>query len=314
MLYANDGAASVSCLKRRKRVPVILVWYDSFENVVERPPSRREWVDFLRYRNVIDADAVLAVSDTLVGMAKTLRSESNSVFYMPTGVDTAYFDPTHWDPSPVRRRYGIPDGDIVVGYIGRIGLGSHGNFAGLPLVEAAAKVAAAPEGERVKYLVVGFGDGLPVFKRRVEALRLTDRFRFTGYVPHDEVPGHLAAVDICVDTLDDLFLSYARNETKMKEYLSMGKAIVATGIGENVKDLDHGRAGMLAESSPSSITECLLRLAGDAGLRERLGRAARARAESVYDWSVVARVLQRVLGDIHGRVVNRRFMGHRVPR
>jgi glycosyltransferase involved in cell wall biosynthesis len=45
---------------------------------------------------------------------------------------------------------------------------------------------------------------------------------------------------------------------------------------------------LVAASNPAQLREALVRLMGDAQLRERLGAAARARVEAHFTWPIVA--------------------------
>ena len=291
LLYGNDGIADVALLKRVRRVPAVLVWYDAYRDYVSDPPPRRRVVDRMRYRNVREADLVLGVSDLLVDMARRLQGREDGAVYMPTGVDTTLFDPARHDGAAARRRLGLPESSIVVGYLGRVGLPRTATFAGQPLLEASPLVRAD-----VRYLVVAWGERMPEFRDFAGRLPTRDRFVFAPFVPHGEVPSYLAACDVLVDTLDDLFLSRARNETKMKEYLAMGRPIVATAVGENLKDLDDGRAGILVPpGDPAAIARAIDELASAPERRRELGRRARARALERYDWRVVAGGVRRAL-------------------
>ncbi len=284
VLYANDGLIDLRRFSKAKR---LLYWYDAPDDWRLRPPQRR-WSDYnlwLRYQNVLHADYVFAVSAIQLEIARELRrGREETVAYMPVGVDCNAFDPSRFDGTKERIRLGIPTDAIVVGYLGYIGI-LGGRYAGLPLVEAARELACD---ERIHFLVVGFGPGLSVFRSEVAKLGLSERFTFTGFVEDHEVPLALAAMDIAVDTLDVGFHSLARSETKLKQYMAMGKTCVATAIGENVVDLDNGRCGILVEPTSESLAAGVKRAAADEKLRVELGMLVRRRAVEHYEWKRLA--------------------------
>src|SRR5262249_3170465 len=160
-------------------------------------------------------DYVFAVSQTQVEVARHLRpGKEDSVVYLPVGVDCCTFNPTKADPERVRRDFALPQ-KTIIGYLGFLGMWG-GRFAGQPLVEIAPALLrrhAAP------FLIVGSGPALPVFKQYVADLGVEANFTFTGFVPDDVLPSCLAAMDICIDTLDEGFHSLARSETKLKQYM-----------------------------------------------------------------------------------------------
>ncbi|MEW6157058.1 MAG: glycosyltransferase [Verrucomicrobiota bacterium] len=287
VLYGNDGMADL----RRWRARSILYWYDCPWNWAERPPRIKQWVQWLRYQNVRHANFVFAVSHIQVEVARRLRpGREASVHYLPVGVDCERFDPNRANPARVRERFRLP-AKTVVGYLGYLGTWE-GRFAGELLVEIAPELARQTE---VHFLIVGAGPALPLFQERVRELNLTDRFTFTGFVEEDWVPDCIAAMDLCIDTLEPGFHSQARSETKLKQYMAMARACVATAIGENCVDLDHGKCGVLVLPGPAPLLQGIGSLCSQPEFRRRLGEAARERAKTVYDWRIVAAKMLQTL-------------------
>jgi glycosyltransferase involved in cell wall biosynthesis len=288
VLYANDGCADLQAWRRGRQT--LLYWYDAPADWSRNPPQR--WVDRLRCRNVVTADHVFAVSATQVELGRRLRpGREAGVHYLPVGVDCAVFDPRQARPDRVREKYRLPQGPII-GYLGYLA-SWEGKFAGQPLAEVSPGVASRSSAH---FLIVGFGPALETFRARVADLGVADRFTFTGYVPDDWLPDCLAAMDICVDTLEPGFHSEARSETKLKQYMAMGRACVATDIGENRTDLDEGRAGVLVAPGNDGLLEGLLTLSRAPEQRRQLGEAARQRAEQIYDWPKLAERLAHAAG------------------
>ena len=288
VLYGNDGAADMS----KWRAKSLVYWYDAPRDWSRKRPKPWEPLQWLRYRNVIAADYLFAVSNVQTEVARRLRpGREDSVFYLPVGVNCSVFDPQRARPDRIRERFRLPD-RIVVGYLGYIGHWQ-GKVAGQPLIDIAPDLIAEHD---VHFLFVGFGPGLSELKRRVKELGLENRFTFTGRVEDEILPSCIAAMDICVDTLEEGFHSEARSETKLKQYMALGRACVATAVGENVVDLDHGRCGRLAKPGSRDLLQAVASLCENSNVRSELGRAARSRAERVYDWQHLARRVATALG------------------
>jgi glycosyltransferase involved in cell wall biosynthesis len=288
LLYANDGLADL----RLWRARTILYWYDAPWDWSARPPRFAQWHHWLRCQNVRHADWVFAVSSTQVEMARRLRpGREASVVYLPVGVDCRTFDTAGADAGQVKRQFGLPD-KVIVGYLGYLTSWA-GRFAGEQLAEIAPHLSQTHD---VHFLVVGFGPALAKFQARVAELGVANRFTFTGYVPDALLPSCVAAMDVCLDILEEGFHSLARSETKLKQYLAMGRACVATAIGENVVDLDGGRCGVLARPGAEGLLEGVRQLVGNPDRRVQLGTAARERAVAVYDWPRLAERLVAALG------------------
>lgn len=288
VLYGNDGLANLKHWRAKK----VLYWYDAPRDWSKEPPRRHRFVHWLRYRNLLAADYVFAVSHVQVEVASRLRrGREDSVIYLPVGVDCRTFDPGTANRERVRQKYQLPS-KTIIGYLGYLGLWE-GRFAGEPMVEIAPELLKQHDAH---FLIVGFGPALGVFKRRVEQAGLSSHFTFTGYVPDEWVPDCLAAMDICIDTLEKGFHSEARSETKLKQYMAMGRAAVATAIGENCIDLQDGECGVLVEPESAGLLRGVLELCKQPERRARLGIAARQRAVEVYDWPVLAARMATSLG------------------
>ena len=288
LLYCNDGAADLAHWKGRRAI----YWYDAPADWSQSPPRRRDWIQYLRCENIRRAEDVFVVSAAQVRVARALRpGREASVHYLPVGVDCRVFDPLKADPERVRAQFSLPRGKTIVGYLGYLGV-YQGRFAGEILLDIAAELVQRAD---VHFLVVGFGPALQLWKDRVAQLGLSAQFSFTAYVADELVPHCIAAMDICIDTLEQGFHSEARSETKLKQYMAMGRACVATAIGENCVDLDGGRCGVLAQPGAGEVLKGVLSVCGKPEVRAELGRAARARAELVYDWRVLGAKMAAVL-------------------
>ncbi len=101
-----------------------------------------------------------------------------------------------------------------------------------------------------------------------------------GFVPHDRLLGlyERAAVVVCPSRREGFGVACA-------EAMAAGRPVVASAVG-GLRDLVvDGETGLLVPpGDPVALRAALARLLGDAGLRERLGRAARERARTELSW------------------------------
>ena len=134
----------------------------------------------------------------------------------PTGVDPELFR-TAPDRDAARRRLGL-DGQFVVGWIG--------SFRRFHALEQAVDAVAGLDGTTL--LLVGDGPE----RARVERLARERgvAVRCTGTVPHDEIPEHLAAMDVAL-VLASSERAFHYSPLKLAEYLAAGLAVVAPRAG-----------------------------------------------------------------------------------
>ena len=165
------------------------------------------------------------------------------------------------DPA-VRARFGLQPGDFVVGKIARLfKLKGHDDL-----------FAVAPELVRrcpqIKFLLVGDGEWRGRFENLAKSAGLERHFIFTGLVPPAEMPPLVGIMDALVH------LSLREGLPRaLPQALAAAKPVVACdcdGAGEVCLD---GRTGFLVQPGDlTGLKNRLLQLAGDAALREKLGR------------------------------------------
>ncbi|MDX1952940.1 MAG: glycosyltransferase [Verrucomicrobiota bacterium] len=287
VLYGNDGVARLPAT-----LASIVYWMDAPADWSARPPAQMDIVQRNRYENIRHCRYLFAVSQTQLRVGKALRPAPRVTEYLPVGVDCARFNPNLPGVITQSENFRKP-GKIMIGYLGYLGK-RDGRIAGEPILEIAPALSAK---HPVHFLIVGHGPAARDWEQRAHAMGLADQFTFTGFIADDLVPAAIAAMDICVDTLEPGFHSEARSETKLKQYMAMGRACVATAIGENVIDLEDGNAGILTQPAAASLLQGVEQLVENSWLRGELGAKARIRAEGVYNWPVLARKMVKTVLD-----------------
>ncbi len=162
----------------------------------------------------------------------------------------------------------------------------------LHLVAALARLHEAGEH---RFGAVLIGDG-PERAAAERAARGVPGVVFTGAVPHANMPGWLVAADIGVAPFDHLKhaplrLGFYWSPLKIFEYMASGLPVVAPALPRLRRLVEHGREGWLYDPvDPRALDRAIVEL-GDAALRERMGRAARARVASDFSWDAHCRAL-----------------------
>jgi glycosyltransferase involved in cell wall biosynthesis len=185
------------------------------------------------------------------------------------------------DPA-FRARLGIAPEDFVVGKIARLfKLKGHEDL----LVAAPELVRRLPS---VKFLLVGDG----VWRQRLEdwarRLGLSNRFVFAGLVPPEEVPLYIGIMDVLIHL--------SRREglaRSLPQALAAGKPVVAwdcDGAREVCRDGETGF--LLAPGDLGALTDRVVRLARDSGLRQRLGQRGRELVSASFS-------LERMVESLH---------------
>ena len=207
-------------------------------------------------------------------------------FFPVTGVSQEDLGP------PVRPRR--PDGVLRVLTTGRLVPFKRFDFA----IRAFGRFLSENPGTESLFEIVGEGPEGPRLERLVKDLALGDRVRFIGWLSRNDV---LAKMQEC-----DIFLFPSLREgggIVLIEAMACGKPVICldtAGPGFHIQD---GWGIKVEPRSPeyviAGLARALGRLAGDAGLRERLGAAARMRMEEYYVWDRLGERLR----DIYARAM-----------
>jgi len=263
----------------------------------------KNWAHPLRFESVTDEieRCVLAHADLVVGNAEAFRSELVSkgveekrILIVPNGVDPERFTPSISGKN-VRQSLGIEEGEIIVSFIGSFGPwhGAETLAMTIPMVTAKNK--------RIRYLFIGRGVRLESVRKIVFMSGTSDRVIFTGFVDRDIVPEYLAASDILVSPQvpNPDGTPFFGSPTKLFEYMSMGKAIVASDLDQIGVLLSHEEDAILVPPGDANkLAEAILSLSEDSNLRKRLGDQARKVAMNKYSWdSHVRSILDYVIGN-----------------
>lgn len=175
------------------------------------------------------------------------------------------------------------DGPLRVVCVGRL-VPEKGQIV---LVEAIAELRR--RGVDAQLVLIGDGPARATIEQAVAAHGLTGAVQLTGAQGHPEVLRLVAGGDVfCL-------ASFAEGvPVSLMEAMALGLPVVSTrimGIPELVAD---GETGVLvAPGNSDELVAALERLAVDAALRERLGRAGQARVTADYD---LARESERLHG------------------
>lgn len=221
----------------------------------------------LRRIRLVEEALVRAVDDVIVVSEEDRARLGGRGILVPHGVDVASYRGQRID---LRARHGLGPGPVVF---------FHGTLHYAPNTEAVRFLAdrlapALPEGATI--LCAGMG---------APEAYASARLRFAG--PVDDLAAYIQSADLCVCPLE------AGGGTRMKllEYFAAGQAVVSTPLGAEGLAVRHEEHLLLAE--PDTFVAEVLRALGDAALRARLGRAARAYA-GARDWAEVTRAYRAV--------------------
>lgn len=212
------------------------------------------------------ADLVGCVSEEVAEVVASWGVPDHRILVLPCTADTQRFH-TDISGAAVRERYGLSDAPVV-GWVG-----SFRGFHAVDLLLEAVE-AVQPQLGNARLLLVG--DGAQRSSVMDRAVDLGIDAVFTGAVPHDEIPEHLAAMDVAVVTAREAE-TFHYSPLKLREYMASGRAIIAPRVGDVARTLTHGEDGLLYQPGDvEGFGQAITRFVGDHRLRQQLGYRAHA--------------------------------------
>ena len=177
------------------------------------------------------ADAVVAISETMVAELAQRGVDTNRVAIVPNGVDDALLT-EHQGPHRARRALGVGmDGAFIVGSVSAVV-----DYEGFDvLLRAAALIIEDPAApallrERLHVLIAGDGTAAPGLRALAAELGIADRVLMPGRVPRHAARDWVQALDaVAIPRLD---LEVARTVTPQKpvEALALGRPVIISDL------------------------------------------------------------------------------------
>ena len=224
-----------------------------------------------------------------VAAAQGARRPRRPTFAVHPGVEPAP-DPDGAQTSALRAELGVPAGRAVVGIVGRLvpWKGQH------RFLEALASLRRS--GRDVHGVVVGSNayDVAPGYDERLRAMAeepdLRGAVTFTGQV--GSAAPYMRMLDVMVSASDREPFGLV-----IMEAMALGVPVVAVDDAGPREMIESGRSGLLVEPNrPDALAAAVGRLLDDAGLREEMVEAGRARVAESF-------TLERMVDEMQAKLL-----------
>ena len=245
------------------------------------------WAHLLELR--IDQMADVIVTSSQHGallLERDFNCSVRRVQPLPDCVNPDFFRPAVLDAHGVaacKAALGIPADRPVVAYLGLLT-----DYQGLPYLLQAAQILQQ-RGVDAHFLIMGFPN-VSRYRQMAADLGIADRVTFTGKVPYEETPAHLALGDVAVAPK----LSATEGCGKILNYMAMALPTVSFDTPVSREYL--GSLGVYAgrTGSPLALADEIAGLLNDPQRRTELGRKLRERAIRHFSWERAGRRLLNV--------------------
>ena len=211
--------------------------------------------------------------------ANTLGKDCKAPVIIPMGSDYAVFS----SGNPRLHRAALNSDTLVLLFVGRL-------VEKKGVVDLIRAVHLLPDDLKHKSELWIIGDGTE--RDSLEALTcrygLSDRVKFHGRIPNQDLADYYAAADIFIaPSIVD-----ARGDTEgqgviLLEAMASGTAVISTQTGGISEVITHLETGLLIPAGqPEGLKSAIERLITNPELRQALAKAGQSRAR-LYDWSII---------------------------
>ncbi len=277
--YVYPDGLAATMLGAALRKPVVVSARGSDINVFPQLKTIRPMIR----RVLTQADAVIAVAQSLKDNMLDLGCPSEKITVLGNGVD-----PVKFKPQPVffaRQTLGLPaDRPIVLG-VGNLSEGKGFHI----LVEAVARLRShRPD---VLLLLVGEGPYRSVLEKQIRELGISDNVRLIGSQPHDRLALWYSAANVfCLPS------SKEGCPNVVLEAMACGLPVIATRVGDVPESLVSPAMGTLVERTAEAFERGIAEALRRSWDHDRIVAHARSR-----DWSSVATKILNIYSEVMAR-------------
>lgn len=270
--FYPDGVAA-AYLARALKKPLTITARGTDLNLIPSYPTPRRLI----IEAAEQADGLITVCQALKDELVKLGIADNRVEVLRNGVDLELFQPR--DRAAAQRKFGV-SGKLLLS-VGHL-IERKGHYL---IIEALRQIPDAT------LLIAGTGPDGAALRSQTESLGLTDRVRFLGAIPHQEMSELYSAADVLV-----LASSREGWANVLLETMASGTPAAATNVWGAPEIITDPAAGaLIQERTPDSIAQTILGVLQDPPPRE----ATRAHAE-LFSWQATSQgqydLFQSILG------------------
>lgn len=268
-LHHPHSLADVAYALRPSLAPLVVTQHADYPSAKYKLPG---WYALKR------AEAIVVPSRAHIALSRELKGFEDKVVVIPFGIDEH-----RWEMVPPPP----PGNPPRALFIGRLV-----PFKGVDFLLRALEFV--PD---LRLDIVGDGPERNRLRTLANALAVSDRVKFWGEYPDEDLPRRMADADFLVlpsVSVEEMF------GMVLLEAMAAGRPVITTAVPSGVREVNvAGETGLeVPIRDAKALADAMRLLASDPGLRERLGAAGRARVQQRF---TVDRMTEAHL-DLYARV------------
>lgn len=271
-LHHPHSLADVAYALRPSLAPLVITHHADYDSVKYKLPG---WYALKR------AKAIVVPSAAHIALSRELKGREDKVRVIPFGIDHRRWEMVP-PPSP-----GNPPRALFIGQLVE--------WKGVDFLLRALE--QVPE---LRLDVVGSGPDANRLKTLADALAVSDRVKFWGEYPDEDLPRRMADADFLVlpsVSVKEMF------GMVLLEAMAAGRPVITTAVPSGVREVNvPGVTGLeVPIRDAAALASAMRLLANDPALRQRLGAAGRARVLEFYTVDRMTEAYLEIYQELSGR-------------
>jgi glycosyltransferase involved in cell wall biosynthesis len=285
------GALLALHIKRKYKIPFIFQY--SFPKGLYKIRKRKNYSYFFGILESSITKYILRRADMIFPISKWMKEElarenipKSRMMPLPMSANPEIFSQRNSEIN-VKEKYSL-DGQIIL-YLGEMSK----QRQLCTMIRAFSEARAHKN--NIKLLMVGDGNGRKDLEELVLTLGMKDDVIFTGQVPFSEVPHYIASAYTCISFVPPLDIYKVSSPTKMFEYMSMGKPVLANEeIPEQKEVIVDSGGGILVKFNEKSLSDGIVEILNNPEKANRMGKKGREWIVKNRSYENMARKVEKI--------------------
>jgi glycosyltransferase involved in cell wall biosynthesis len=256
--------------------------WGGFNDIKPYPWVLKEYIHRQERWMMRSMPAVTVASRALLDRVCEVRRKSSGVYYVPNcgvsaGNRKAQDAARALSQKEARRQLNLPDG-LLVFYSGHFEPGDD-------IMSFCRTATPVAERNHAAIVFVGEGPDLPTVKKFFSH-HPNLKVYFLPRLPYEQFVLSIWASDITAFPYPDNPVHRSKCSLRVIDYMTMGKPVITSAVGQNKEYIVDGESGILAPAgSENAFAEKLEMLLQNPEMRDKLGRNAEKRVRERFSWS-----------------------------
>lgn len=202
------------------------------------------------------SDGCTAINQTIYQKARKLGFPESKLLWLPNG----YFN-SHFTSTPIKvakKKLGFSENDFLVGYLGT------SFYSDFLLMQDTIHLAASSN-QKIKFLQIGQNKFAP---------KDMNNLVNTGFVSTEKLSLYLSACNAFWLPLSNISANWGRSPYKFGDYLTIGRPIVSTNVGDQADLIREHKLGLNTDCSGRALFEAIHSLESDSETCEQFSTNA----------------------------------------